>query len=688
MLVNSQLMPAYHAAVNALDAPAALELAKGITDMARGARGDLDDAAARLGFDGGDARAWEKGDAPSPDTTDWEANVRQRTDYDLARKELQELTARLPHDLGPRVYRGTVISDDPAPAGLQTIEAAAGEAAATIQLLNTVKQMRELMFSGQTGSLQAAVDLAEGWRGRPVNFLFLYTVLDQEMLLGPLSVLGGSKTHRNIFGMHAQAEASAKDFGMLMDVGAFELDEAVTLLSYYWDDWAITDEDANKVLEMWASASPEARVTILEKLEAEGRLGRLCSNSPGLAVKAMADVARLRPGSAADKTLRAAVEDQPQGETVTELYEQNIMEDIKDEKYVRAYLWTFLNVAHSALTFGFKNIHDNAYIQMRQGLITEDQYWSTTTKAAGRSGLILAATALSGGAAGGWAEGAALESGIGATTSTLIGGGVGGGAAGLTGQLTADLYDQALLGKKGFSSASDYLKATGGGIVAGTLLAGVGAAAGQAYPESALETFRYHSGGGRYRVLEDFRQGMHELTYRMYRGSVSAGRRAASGGAPDNADFFDPDRLAHILEGEGTAQGGHRWPSNPKGGTQGPYGPDPKSSFPRTWNDEHIVDTVADIVTDPHTVWTQQTGPGQGQLVTGLPARPPTTAAGAPVRYRTDVNVGGVNVRVVVEPGGEGIITAFPVGYQDPANLLQFIKPQVTGTGKKSDDDE
>ena len=684
-LARDRLLPAYHAAIDALDPAVAFELAQAIVTMVRGARGDIDDVAARLGLDAGAAAAFLG--AVSPVMADWDAQLKLSAEVDLRRRELTDLTGRLAYELGPRVFRGTIISDDPVPAGQRSVEAAGAEAAVTIELVNTVKQIRQLMTSGQPGALQQAADLVDGWRGRPVNFMFLYAALDHEGLLAPLWMVRGAKSGRNIFQLHQQAEKSARTFGMLLDVGAFELEEAVELLSYSWDDWAITDDDANKVVEMWASASPEARVVILEKLEEKERLGRLCSNVPGLAVRAMADVARLRPNSAAYKTISEAVADLPEGTTATELYEQNIMEDIKEEKYVRAYLWTFLNTAHSALTLGFKDIHDTAYIKMRQGLISSDEYWSTTTKAAGRTAVLLAATAVTGGAAGGWAEGFALGRGVGSTAASLIGGTAGGAASGLAGQLTGDLYDQALLGKKGFSSAGDYLMATGGGAATGALLAGVGVAAGQAFPASAQETFRYHSGGGRYRVLGDFRQGLHRALYNVYRGSVSVGRKTAAGGSSEYASMFGPDRLEHILRGESESSGGHRWPPNPEGGPKNPAGvKDPKTPFPRTWNDDRILGVVADIVKDPSTVWVQDKGPGMGTKVTGLPAKPPVTAKGAPVRYSAEVVVEGVTIKVIVEPGGEGIITAFPIGFEDPANLLQFVRPQVAESSGQGDD--
>jgi hypothetical protein len=262
---------------------------------------------------------------------------------------------------------------------------------------------------------------------------------------------------------------------------------------------------------------------------------------------------------------------------------------------------------------------------------------------------------------------------VGATASALIGGGAGGAASSFAGKLTEDLYDQALLGKQGFSSAQDYLIATGGGALTGTVMAGVGSAAGRAFPAAAQATFRYHAGGGRYRILEDFRQALHRQLYMLYRGSVRTGRGVGAPIDPGRVDLTSPERGGHITQGEGPAAGGHAWPPNPEGGVGG----GPKSPFPREWNDDLILQVVSDIVTDPQTVWTQQSGPGQGTQVRGLPTNPPTTAAGAPVRYRAEVVWEGVTIRVVVEPGGEGIITAFPVGYEDPATLFQFVRPDT-----------
>ena len=59
---------------------------------------------------------------------------------------------------------------------------------------------------------------------------------------------------------------------------------------------------------------------------------------------------------------------------------------------------------------------------------------------------------------------------------------------------------------------------------------------------------------------------------------------------------------------------------------------------------------VSDIATDPNLTWVQQTGKLGAEF----------TKNGAPVRFFVDGVRGGVPIRVIIEPGGEGIITAFP----------------------------
>ncbi len=103
-------------------------------------------------------------------------------------------------------------------------------------------------------------------------------------------------------------------------------------------------------------------------------------------------------------------------------------------------------------------------------------------------------------------------------------------------------------------------------------------------------------------------------------------------------DLASAQRKAHITVGDATG-GGHMWP-----GAAG------KTAFPQGWTAEQIMHHVSDIATDPALQWVQQTGKA-GSLF---------TKAGAPARFYVIGVRDGVGVKVIVEPAGEGIITAFP----------------------------
>ncbi|HFT6839105.1 TPA: EndoU domain-containing protein [Pseudomonas aeruginosa] len=84
--------------------------------------------------------------------------------------------------------------------------------------------------------------------------------------------------------------------------------------------------------------------------------------------------------------------------------------------------------------------------------------------------------------------------------------------------------------------------------------------------------------------------------------------------------------------------GGHLWPGAPG-----------KTAFPASWNGDKVMH-VSDLATDPKASWTQLTGKPGAQF----------TTKGKPVRWAVEGVRDGVNIRVIVEPHGEGIITAYP----------------------------
>ena len=115
-----------------------------------------------------------------------------------------------------------------------------------------------------------------------------------------------------------------------------------------------------------------------------------------------------------------------------------------------------------------------------------------------------------------------------------------------------------------------------------------------------------------------------------------------------------PSRREHI-EGEG--------PNDPGHGPNRGFG---NSAFPDTWTDDYAIKAVENVANSPNSTWQQSTGPGGGRnapVTIGGPDvnAPLTTRNGRPVRFVVEGRNHGLDVRVIVEPGGEGIVTGFPI---------------------------
>ncbi len=119
-------------------------------------------------------------------------------------------------------------------------------------------------------------------------------------------------------------------------------------------------------------------------------------------------------------------------------------------------------------------------------------------------------------------------------------------------------------------------------------------------------------------------------------GILSGFIRAAETG-PELVNLASPQRTAHILTGDATG-GGHLFPGAPG-----------KTAFPQGWSGDQVMHHVSEIVTDPALKWVPQTGNG-GWF----------TKAGNAARFSVEGVRDGVNIKVILEPAGEGIITAFP----------------------------
>lgn len=393
--------------------------------------------------------------------------------------------------LGPQVFRGQAIrggTELPLGAVEDPVGALQREASTAIDLLTTARYVRHLLgrdpAAAPDQARREAASAVEAWRGRPLDFRFLWHVLEAEGLLDALAGEEG-ESGRTLRQTRTAVEDQARATGDLGDVGTWDTDTAEALLSRGALDWAVSDDDAAKVFEMIASAAPAVRTRLVLQLGRMRKLDALCENLPWRSVQALRDAMdNPHAREALDRHLRG----KGGGESLSKVYERRVLDNLAEGDRGQAFLWTMLQAGHNTFTAGFLGIHDAGYDAREEGWISDDAYASTTAKALGRTAAVMAATMATGGAAGGYAEGAALGLGAGRTTAQVLGGAAGGAASGVGGQLTADLYDQALLGKEGFSSEAEYTMAAVQGAAGGALLARIqalGNPTGRAQPDKS-----------------------------------------------------------------------------------------------------------------------------------------------------------------------------------------------------------
>jgi hypothetical protein len=499
------LLPAYRKAVDALDAEGAAQLAT----AAIAGLGEVERRRDALANKVGGWRSSAAGDPVSvgeaPESFD-DIEVDVDTEIGFTDDAVAQLKRDMFIEMGPQLFRESEVVRLALPAGTPSRDYISSEAGTVIALIATSREVMRMLGEDSTKAapmtrMEAARKVGE-WRSRPVNIRFLERVLTDEGVWNQIASFPAVGM-QPLTGVLADAREQAAETGNLMDVGTFDADQANDLLSRGATDWAISDEDAMSVFKMVMSAPRDSRQALMEQLDRAGKFDRLIENLPWKAVQALHDSIAVRGGEMTSLRQRMAdrIADESGGESLSKVYERNIMSNIEDDDLLDAYGWTFLKTAHSALTLGFLDIHDAAYDARQEGYISSDAYWSTTTKAAARSAIIMAATAATGGAAGAFAEGSALGLGASQTTATLIGAGVGGGVSGISGQFTGDVFDQAFLGKEGFSSFEDYALAGAMGAGTGLLTGGLQAAGAKYLPNSAKTMAQVY--GERYPKLDN-----------------------------------------------------------------------------------------------------------------------------------------------------------------------------------------
>ena len=139
--------------------------------------------------------------------------------------------------------------------------------------------------------------------------------------------------------------------------------------------------------------------------------------------------------------------------------------------------------------------------------------------------------------------------------------------------------------------------------------------------------------------------------------NAGAGKGNESGNKSGSSSGYrvNDSRRNHILEGEGPTDPGH---GPNRGFTEG--------AFPDTWTDEQVISAIEDVANNPNSTWKQSTGPGAANapITVGTPDvnAPSMTNKGTPVRFMVKGRNHGLNITVIVEPHGEGIITGYNSG--------------------------
>jgi hypothetical protein len=104
-------------------------------------------------------------------------------------------------------------------------------------------------------------------------------------------------------------------------------------------------------------------------------------------------------------------------------------------------------------------------------------------------------------------------------------------------------------------------------------------------------------------------------------------------------ELIDGDAQYHIIAGNKSG-GGHKWPGQPG-----------KSTFPKDWDTDRILDSVAEVATSPSSTWKWPDGVSPGTTL---------SRRGNPHRVQITGEVDGVKIMVIFEPHTDRIISGYP----------------------------
>ena len=480
-ILQTTLLDAYHRAVSANDAPAARDLALQLVSGVS----QVEHARDQIG----------PGEELEP----------LRAELDTA---WQAAVSQLAVQVSPQVLGGALVAASPEPPPRAHVvhlgaELVSREAGRVLELLEAAERIRSYVMPEGAATSEAAapgdqllaVTELERFTSRPIDALFLVAMLKRTGAWLELAQSrgGDGRTAAQALG---NVQAQAAETGATVDLGSkWNAQAATDALSYGLTDWAVTDEEATRVMEMLQTASPQGRAALVKQLHRQGLLDRLVANVGWFSLQQIGETLN---DPEAEALLAPHYEGKGGVPSSHELFMLQVDRNLEDGSALdtfQAGAWYLLDSALDSLSFGGKASIDRAHEARDAGLISEDAFWAESNKAMLRTAAIGGAAALTGGAAGAWSEGAALTLGAGEGGAALISGAVGGAVGNVGARFTGDVYDQLLSGKEGFDSFSSYAQDFASGGLFGTALAPLGLHAAKHLPASSrtmAQTYAVH----------------------------------------------------------------------------------------------------------------------------------------------------------------------------------------------------
>lgn len=470
-ILQTTLLDAYQHAVATMDAAAARELASQVVH--------------------GLLQVEEARDQIGPG----EELVPLRSQLDTAwRSTVSHLTVQM----SPQVLGGTAVAESVVPPPLAHVvyvgvELVASEASRVLELLEAAARIAayvipegaETSQPAQPNDALLAVAELQRFASRPIDALFLVALLRRTGAWLELAHARGSdgRTAAEVLGA---TETQANETGATVELGPeWNAKTAADALSYGFVDWAVTDADGLRVVEMLQAAPPPGRGALIKQLHRMGLLERLAANVGWLPFQQIAETLN-------DPEAEALLAPHWEGKGGTPSSHQLLMQQVDrnlDEggalNTLQAGLWYLLDAGLDQFSFGAKPAIDRAHEACDAGLISEDGFWAEADKAMAKAALVAAAAAATGGLAGSWTEGAAFGLGAGEGGAAILGGAFGGAVGNVGAHLSGDLYDQLLNDKHGFDGFASYAQDFAAGGITGAVMAPISLHAAKHLPASA-----------------------------------------------------------------------------------------------------------------------------------------------------------------------------------------------------------